>query len=157
MKTFVNANIVLGSLLAMDSTVTAQWFPAPLQSLSFHYELPDQVVLMRTRSTVTHYVFHPVKSLFDMCMNLLLAWADLLRWCMQQWFKPKQSPGEANPSSGDSPAHEMWSVTGLMTARFICQMGTQLGMFFSSRAGPGLSSNAPQCLQLRENRIFLRL
>lgn len=58
---------------------------------------------------------------------------------------------------GQPRACEMWSVTGMTTVRFICQMGTRLGMFFRSRTGPIFSSKAAQCLQLGANRIFLSL
>lgn len=58
---------------------------------------------------------------------------------------------------GQPRACEMWSVTGMTTVRFICQMGTRLGMLFRSRTGPIFSSKAAQCLQLGANRIFLSL
>lgn len=58
---------------------------------------------------------------------------------------------------GQPRAYEMWTVTGMMTARFICQMGTWLGTCFSPRIGAIFSSKSAQRLQLGANRIFLGL
>lgn len=49
----------------------------------------------------------------------------------------------------------MQPVTGMMTARFICQAGTWLVMFFSSRTGPRLNGKAAQNLQPAAKGICL--
>lgn len=66
-------------------------------------------------------------------MNSFLAWSDLPGWCMQQWLRPKQSPGEAILLQGT--ALGVWDVVGDWQddSKIYLPDGDMVGDLFSSR------------------------
>lgn len=106
--------------------------------------------MVSTGAASTHHTIPLESSCLGVCVH---SWSGLVMYA--EVIQAYQSSREAILLSGQPRACEMQPVTGMVTARFICQTGTWLVMFFSSRMGPRLSGNAAQNLQPAAKGICL--
>ena len=56
---------------------------------------------------------------------------------------------------GQPCAYEMWSMTGMMTARFICQMGTWLVLFSAPGQAPDSTAKVRKVCSLKQRKFPL--